>query len=180
MPLLMSVERGGSTAHLAVELIVPARNKERSAGVGQQPAHEHDAGRTHPVRIAQALGKTRDLIARDLDLLETEAYPAGALPPRTLGLHEKPLELGREAVAGAGARDQPCARSRLAVTGAIDASHRPPIERGASPVLRVRALARLRRAALDRRPVARVDGTGHRESRARAWLITRPSARDRL
>ena len=61
-----------------------------------------------------------------------------------------------------------------------DGSYLAASRRGASPVSCVRALARLRRAALDRRPVARVDGTGHRESRARAWLITRPSARDRL
>jgi hypothetical protein len=122
MQLLMSVERSSSAADLAVELIVPARDKKRPAGIGQEPAHECDAGRTHSVRIAQALGKTRDLIARDLDLLETQAYSAGALPPRMLGLHENPLEFVREALARAGARDQPCSRSRLSMVGAIDAS----------------------------------------------------------
>lgn len=62
----------------------------------------------------------------------------------------------------------------------LDGLYLAASRRGASPVLRIRALARLRRAALDRHPAACADGAGHRESRARAWLITRHSARERL
>jgi len=80
---------------------------------------------------------------------------------------------------------EPCEGSMMSFVApsrrqSLDGSYLAASRRGASPVLRIRALARLRRVALDRRSVARVDGTGHRESRARAWLITRRSARDCL
>jgi hypothetical protein len=61
----------------------------------------------------------------------------------------------------------------------LDGFHLAASRRGASPVLRARALVGLRRDALDRRS-AGVEGDGGRESRARAWLLTRRSARQRL
>jgi hypothetical protein len=79
---------------------------------------------------------------------------------------------------------EPCEGSMMSfVTSSrqsLDGPYLAASRRGASPVLRVRALVRLRRNALDRRSAAGVDGTDHRELRARAWLITRPSARERL
>lgn len=59
-------------------------------------------------------------------------------------------------------------RSRLAATG-----RRAPAAAPRGVVARLGRLLRSRRAD-------RVDGARHRESAARAWLLTRPSARERL
>jgi hypothetical protein len=59
----------------------------------------------------------------------------------------------------------------------LDGSHPNAGRRIAPRRLRVRALAGLRRSRIDRHPADLLDAGRHRESRARAWLITRRSAR---
>ena len=66
----MSVERGGGAAHLAVQLVVCARDEERSGGVRQQTAYERHTLRTHTVRVTQTLGEAVEKDDEQIKLLQ--------------------------------------------------------------------------------------------------------------
>jgi len=59
----------------------------------------------------------------------------------------------------------------------LDGSYANASPCSAPQPLRARALARLRLPRVGRQPAEPLDSSRHRESRARAWLITRRSAR---